>query len=151
MFENIWEWFLFYFPFQIFENWLQIAENPVDPLSNPQTWLRSKFTLNGFSSIYMCIFNETFNNEKSFIQKLSIKNMWSKYSINAEIKNARDRKFSRYSYDDSCRYFKFVLPFIYYILLSFKWTILQTLNRIYSKMMQMKYNDLPYTYYEIYL
>ncbi|KAI1709435.1 hypothetical protein DdX_11222 [Ditylenchus destructor] len=86
---------------KVFDAWQEAAEKGISTDSNPQHKLRAEYTLNGYTTMSECIMNEHFNNEPSYVEQLSIKTMWSKGHIDSEVRKAKTKKFSKYSYKDS--------------------------------------------------
>ncbi|KAF7633593.1 hypothetical protein Mgra_00007002, partial [Meloidogyne graminicola] len=80
---------------QIYDNWLIVSKTDIKPSDNPQDLLKSNYTLNNYSTMTSCYFNDSYNNEYSNINNIEVMKKWSQENIDGLINNVRNFNYSQ--------------------------------------------------------
>uniref|UniRef100_A0A1I8AYF1 DUF268 domain-containing protein n=1 Tax=Meloidogyne hapla TaxID=6305 RepID=A0A1I8AYF1_MELHA len=89
---------------QIYTNWLAAAKTDITPSNNPQILLKDNFTLNGYSTMSKCYYNDSYNNAQSnYDEIIEASKRWTQQSIDKwinQIKNGNNSELQISQYSD---------------------------------------------------
>uniref|UniRef100_A0A1I8BZG7 Uncharacterized protein n=1 Tax=Meloidogyne hapla TaxID=6305 RepID=A0A1I8BZG7_MELHA len=80
---------------QIYDDWLFATKINITTLNNPLELLHDKYTLNGYSTMSQCYFNDSYNNEQLNNNKIAEESKkWTQEIIDKLINEIKNENYS---------------------------------------------------------